>query len=210
MIIASSPFLYIPKYSGIAFLHVWNYIQQDVFIRRFTDIIKEKYDNFFVDCIIEPITDLRTFYKKISQLKSIERIKATIRPPNPLFGYFWESLKEYIIDRNASEMKLDEKSAPGNNINNDLKKIIDIIITEGDVKEIEKTSIKIGDASILMAADGYGHGQVEGIEGKKTVIVSTKQTKLSIKFDKDPDPIKLKEEVTDIFKEIKKQRHMDH
>ncbi len=67
------------------------------------------------------------------------------------------------------------------------------------LKNIEKTSIKIGDACILMAADGYGHGQVEGIEGKKTVIVSTKETKLSIKFDKDPDPLKLKDEVTDIF-----------
>ena len=45
--VASSPFVYLPDFSGIAYLHVWNQIQKDVFPRRFKSIIEKAYDNFF-------------------------------------------------------------------------------------------------------------------------------------------------------------------
>lgn len=208
MIIARSPFIYFPQYSGLVYLHVWNYIQQEVFVNRFSEIVKAKYDDFFVDCIIEPITDLRTFFTKISSLQSIERIKATVHPPNPLFGHFWRKLKDYLLERNVSEMKIDEKSDPGKSIDNDLKKIINVIISEEKIESIKQ--VDIGDAAILMAADGYGHGHIEGTEGNKMVIVSTRETKLSILFDKEPDPIELKNQVIEIFEDINKKRHMDH
>ncbi len=37
---ASAPFVYLPEFSGLAFLHVWNGIQEDVFPRRFKAIIE--------------------------------------------------------------------------------------------------------------------------------------------------------------------------
>ena len=58
---ASAPFVYLPQFSGLAFLHVWNGIQEDVFPRRFKAIIEAAYDNFFVDCTVEPVTDYRAF-----------------------------------------------------------------------------------------------------------------------------------------------------
>jgi hypothetical protein len=210
MIVASSPFIYMPKYSGIVYLHLWNQIQQDVFVNRFSELVVEKYEKFFVSCEIEAITDLRSFYKKISELSSIERINATIHPPNPLFGRYWKSLKDYLEKRNTSDMKIEEKCDPGKSINNELKKIIKSLLENKEINPKEIELINIGDAAILMAADGYGHGKVEGIEGKRTVIISTRETKLSILFDKDPDPIELKNAVEEIFKNINKERHMDH
>lgn len=210
MIIASSPFIYIPKYSGIVYLHIWNQIQQEVFVKRFTELVMEKYENFFVSCEIESISDLRTFYNKISDLNSIERISATIHPPNPLFGLYWKSLRDYLIKRKTSDMKIEEKCNPGGNINNDLKKLIKIIIDKKEISISNIESINIGDAAVLMAADGYGHGKVEGIEGNRTIIVSTRDTKMSIIFDKEPDPIALMNTVEEIFKTINQDRHMDH
>ncbi|MBA4077142.1 MAG: hypothetical protein C0508_19050, partial [Cyanobacteria bacterium PR.023] len=43
---ASSSFIYLPEYSGVAFLHVWNGIQEDVFPRRFKSIIEAAFDGF--------------------------------------------------------------------------------------------------------------------------------------------------------------------
>jgi hypothetical protein len=46
LLIASAPFVYLPKYSGIAYLHVWNQIQEELFPRRLKAIIEAAYDNF--------------------------------------------------------------------------------------------------------------------------------------------------------------------
>ena len=93
LIIASSPFVYIPEYAGIAYLHIWNQIKQKTFINRFEKIIIEKYDNFFIDFRIKPITDLVGFLEHLSKFSSINMIKARVTPPNPLYGHLWKSLK---------------------------------------------------------------------------------------------------------------------
>jgi hypothetical protein len=56
LLVASSPFVYLPDYSGLAFLHVWNHIQEDLFPRRFKAVIEATHKNFFVDyCLRMPI-----------------------------------------------------------------------------------------------------------------------------------------------------------
>ena len=70
LLVASAPFVYLPEFSGIAYLHVWNGIQEELFSRRFKNVIEATYQNFFVDCSIEPLADYREFSAK---LKGIER-----------------------------------------------------------------------------------------------------------------------------------------
>lgn len=210
MIIASSPFVYIPKVSGIAFLHIWNHIEEDTFVNRFTRLIIEKYDGFFVDCDVEPITDLRKFYIKISSLDTIERISAKVVPPNPLFGIHWESLLRYLRERKISELKVDEKASLGGEINTQITEIIKQMI---DKVEIDKALLKetpIGDAAILMSADGYGNAKVIGSVDGKTVVVNTKDSRISIIFEKKPEPLKLYDAVFNIFDEINKERYLKH
>jgi len=205
--VASSPFVYLPEYSGIAYLHVWNQIQQDVFIRRFKELIEKKYGNFFVDCRIEAISDLATFYKKISDLSSINYISSKVNPPNPMFGPLWRSLMDYLKKRHVNELKIEEKARPGEEIKSNLKELIKKV--ELDSLEINYTP-DIADAAILMATDGYGQGKVHGVEGNKKVVVCTSDTIKNFKFDTEPDPLKLYETARDIFKEITEKRHMEH
>ena len=88
--------IYFKEFSGIAYLHVWNSIEDRTFKSRFSRIVREKFDDFFVDCAIEPISDIKTFAEKILGLTAITDIRAKVSPPNPLFGRCWKSLNDYI------------------------------------------------------------------------------------------------------------------
>ncbi len=52
LLVASSPFVYLPDVSGIAFMHVWNGIQEDLFPKRFCSLNWELYFDFKLGCII--------------------------------------------------------------------------------------------------------------------------------------------------------------
>ena len=161
LLAASSPFVYLPQHSGIAYLHVWDGIQQDVFPRRFKTLVEAAYDRFFVDCTIEPIADYQTFISKLSAIEVFHDISATVRPPNPLFGRLWGSLREYIVHRNADEVRVREtaENAPG--LNTRLAQLMTLLLENPDFEPKEIPDIT--DAALLMAADGYGRGKVIGI-----------------------------------------------
>jgi len=108
LVIAESPFVYIPEHSGIAFLNVYNQIEQKTFISRFCEIIENTHKGFFVNCNIEMVTDLRTFAKKLLSLEGIYFIRAKVSPPNPLFGPLWAPLKEYLEMRNTDRLLITE------------------------------------------------------------------------------------------------------
>lgn len=207
--IASSPFVYLPDYSGIAFLHVWNQIEQATFIRRFTTIVKEKFKNFMVECEIEAVSDITTFKKRLLKLSSIDLIQAKVHPPNPLFGPLWKSLKEYLDKRKAAELRFEEKAEKGEELQSKIKELL--ALAEGDKKsDKDAMDVDITDAAILMATDGYGRGKVQGIEGKKKVVIHTQETVKNFKFDTEPEPLDLYNLAEGIFKEISEKRHMEH
>ncbi|MFH0810359.1 MAG: hypothetical protein V2A77_07820 [Pseudomonadota bacterium] len=106
LLIASSPFVYLPTFSGIAYLHVWNVIERKSFQRIFKNVVEAKYENFFAECDIDPITDLRAFAVRVADLTDICEISAKVHPPNPLFGRFWKKLDAYIKRRNAEEVSM--------------------------------------------------------------------------------------------------------
>lgn len=113
---ASAPFVYLPQFSGLAFLHVWNGIQEDIFPRRFKAIIEAAYDNFFVDCTVEPVADYRAFLQKLRSLDRITELSAKVHPPNPLFGRLWGSLDEYVKKRQADEVSVRERTEKPNGL----------------------------------------------------------------------------------------------
>lgn len=209
LLISSSPFVYIPEFSGIAYLHVWNHIQEAVFRRRFSQIVKEKHDNFFVDCEIELISDYRKFVTKLKEIELFTEITAKVFPPNPLFGDLWKNLNKYIKDRNASEIKIDEKSNKIDGLSSDLLSIIEDI-TDEKISSDTKKRASITDAAVLMAADGYGSSKIVGKSRDKEVIIRTHDTKKSFLFDKDPQAKDLAEEVEKQFSGISEERNMEH
>lgn len=211
LLVASSPFVYVPDHSGIAFLNVYSHIEQKTFIDRFNKIIEESHNGFFVDCHIELISDLKSFAAKLGALERIYQINSKISPPNPLFGPLWSSLKDYLIERNTDRMTIIENAPESKSIETDLPNIVQLAADqESDQEYFTEEEIPIGDAAILMAADGYGSGTVRGMQNEEIVTIKTSETAKNFSFTKIPDPYELYEKVLSIFEKIKNNRHMQH
>ncbi|TDM09009.1 MAG: hypothetical protein C4K60_06550 [Ideonella sp. MAG2] len=205
---ASSPFVYLPQYSGIAFLHVWNGIQEDVFGRHFQKIIEEAYDRFFVGCEIDPITDYTAFSKRLESIDVFTEISAKVYPPNPLFGRLWGSLNEYVKKRRASDVSVKETSSTQSGISTQVAQLVREIMTNPNYEPNFEPDIT--DAAVLMAADGYGSGKITGFEGATEVVIRTSDSQKSFLFDKDPIASELVREVEVQFRRVSIERDMGH
>lgn len=214
LIDASSPFVYIPAHSGLGFQHIWNKIEFRTFPKRLAKIITFYHGDFFVECSIELISDLRRFIEKLSAIQRIERVRARVEPPNPLFGPLWASLKEHLLSRNAGQLKVDEKAVPGGAL---LSKVAEHVreqvrhpdnLTGPEPTPDEPANIV--DAALLMAADGYGSGVVSGTTAEKPVTVRTGDTVLNFEFDADPSPETLYEIVKWHLQQIETERGLQH
>lgn len=205
---ASAPFVYLPEFSGLSYLHVWNGIQEDVFPRRFKAIIEAAYDNFFVDCTVEPVADYRAFLSKLQSLERITELSAKVHPPNPLFGRLWESLDQYVKKRQADEVLVRETSERPNGLASKLTELIQHIL-ENPAYE-PPVAPDITDAAMLMAADGYGAGKAVGTEDGYEVVVRTSESQKSFLFDKEPEPESLGGAAAEHFRRISTERDMKH
>lgn len=205
---ASAPFVYLPDFSGLAFLHVWNGIQEDVFPRRFKTIIEAAYDNFFVECSVEPVADYRAFLEKLRSLEKIVELSARVHPPNPLFGRLWGSLEKYVRKRQADEVVVREHTDKPAGLATELLTLIQRILDNPKYEpEVEPD---IADAAILMSADGYGTGKAVGIENGHEVAVRTSESQKSFLFDKQPDPEELAIAARRHFELVSRERNMQH
>jgi hypothetical protein len=205
---ASAPFVYVPQFSGLAFLHVWNGIQEDVFPRRFKSIIEAAYDNFFVDCTIEPVADYRAFLDRLKSLDRITELSARVHPPNPLFGRLWSGLDKYVKKRKAEEVSVRETTEKPGGLSTQLLALIQNILE--NPKYEPESEPDITDAAMLMAADGYGNGKAIGTEGEHEVIVRTSESQKSFLFAKEPRPEDLAAAAQSQFSRISDERDMNH
>jgi len=208
--VAASSFVYLPGFSGIAYQHIWNKIEHKTFRLVFSELIKAAFGNFFVSCEIEPIVEYIEFVKKIHTLKRITRLKSAVHPPNPLYGRLWKSLREYLAKRELDELRIKEDAGKDGNIKTELPKILDKFTQKAPSAKIDvKGDLDIGDASVLMAADGYGKASVEGHDGKRTIIVKTLDITKNFRFDAEPDASSLYEVAYSLFKEISQSRYLE-
>ncbi|WP_158703200.1 hypothetical protein [Pseudomonas chlororaphis] len=205
---ASAPFIYLPDFSGLAFLHVWNGIQENVFPRRFKAIVEAAYDNFFVGCTVEPVTDYRAFLERLKTLDSIKELSAKVSPPNPLFGRLWGGLDEYVRKRQADEVSVRESTSKSQGLSTDLLELIENILLDPNYQPAFEPDIT--DAAVLMAADGYGSGKAVGTEEGVEVVIRTSESQKSFLFDKDPDPELLANIVRGYFERVSSERDMRH
>jgi hypothetical protein len=211
LLVASVPFVYIPAHSGIAFLAGSSNIDHSTFIRRFCSIIEGSLDNFFVECQIEVITDLRALAIRVSALDAIYKIQSRVSPPNPLFGPLWENLKKYLIQRNADRLNLTENAGPGEVLQSMLPELASSYTETAQYPSPDLlTPIPVGDAAILMAVDGYGAGIIRGRIRGDTVVIRTSETIANFSFDKDPTPEGLYSAANEQFDRIRADRYMEH
>jgi len=205
---ASAPFVYLPEFSGLAFLHVWNGIQEDIFPRRFKSIIESAYDNFFVGCTVEPVADYRAFLEKLQSLDIITELSAKVHPPNPLFGRLWGGLDKYVRRRQADEVSVRETTNKPKGLSTQLIELIEHILENPSYEPVDEPDIT--DAALLMAADGYGSGKAVGTEDGHDVVIRTSESQKSFLFDKKPDPEMLAALARGHFERVSSERDMRH
>ena len=211
MRVASSHFVYIPSVSGIAFSKESPHIEENTFAHRFSSVIKHTHDDFFVDCDINLIADLKTFAQKLMALEGVYRISANLNPPNPIFGPLWKPLNDYIKSRRSDKMLIREEAQGSKPLQTELPKIVDAVSKQTAEEIFEpENELPIGDSAILMAADGYGSGHVKGTNNGKKVIIKTSETPRNFSFDEEPSNMELFEEAYSIFKDIENERHLKH
>ena len=155
LLVASSPFVYLPSFSGIAYLHIWNEIKEELFERRFKTLIESVYQNFFVDCQIEPVSDYKAFTTKVRELDRITEIAAKIHPPNPLFGRIWGPLKDYVQKRNASEASFKEQQDGSTGLKTNIVTLMEGILENPKFEPVEE--VDITDAALLLTRQANGY-----------------------------------------------------
>lgn len=207
-----SPFVYVPQFSGIAYRHIWNAMPSDQFERVFKELVEGRYGKFFVGCDIEPISDFRTFVRRLSRLDLITEIRAKVVPPNPLFGPCWKSLSEYLRKRRLQEAQIIEVGTQG--IQSKLSQIAEAVQQESEPTSwpqlMEPLLDGVGDAAVLMSADGYGRGAVKGTEEGRSVVVKTSDNQKSFLFDADPNPARLFEMAFDQLERVNNEQGLQH
>lgn len=208
--IASSPFVYVPDLSGISFLHVSNHIEYKTFMNRWSEVVNASHEKILAHCDIDPITDLRSFARKLESLDGIYRVSASVSPPNPLFGPLWEELKKYLESRGTDKMKVEEDSNLHEPLDTQLPEHVRGIVQQTKDNPYKPDPLPIGDAAILMAADGYGKGYVRGKQGEDFVIIRTSETVRNFSFSRDPEPEELYRKTVEVLIHITEERHMEH
>ncbi len=212
LIDASSEFVYIPGFSGIIFRLNPGKIEPKQFIKWFNKIVEDTLGIIFVECSIKLIDDLRDFYQKIIKLDKITTLQSKVNPPNPLFGKFWEPLKNYLIGRNADEVVFKEVSKSGELFTR-IKEILELLMN-GTKEEIEdyinSNDISLVDTSILMSLDGYGDGNIIGKENNKMTKIKLHEKTLNFSIPKDHSIEDIYEKAVTIFSRINNERYMEH
>jgi hypothetical protein len=211
LIDASSAFVYLPDFSGLAYRHVWNALTREQFERVFKSLVEHKY--LLAGCDVDPVTDLRTFVMRLSRLDRITELQATVSPPNPLFAPCWKSLSEYLRKRRLATVQIKEQADSG--IETRVKEIAEAVLrTEQSVDQLmemmEPLLDGVGDAALLMAADGYGSARVTGKEGAHDAVIRTSDNQKSFLLDGDPEPEILFERALEAFQKISNERGLHH
>lgn len=210
--IASSQFVFLPEYATIAHRHIWNKITAHDFRDRFASLVRSRHRDFFVECELSPITDHRRFFQKITELESLSEIKATVKPPNPLFGPLWRDFSKYVRTRNADSVTIDERASPQKQLNSDLPAIVAEATGKADAMPdaSRNAPLPIGDAAVLMAADGYGRGEITGIHNGASVVIRTSDDAVLLRLPADtPIPV-LAEQTLRRVLQLNEERNLSH
>lgn len=108
-------------------------------------------------------------------------------------------------------MLIREDSGPKETLQTELATYINGILKQTpDEAYTPKEAPPIGDAAVLMAADGYGSGHIKGKRGGQWVVIKTSETIKNFSLPLEHSPQDLFKEAYKVFKKIEEDRHMKH
>lgn len=213
MQVASAQFVYIPSHAALAHRHIWNKITAQDFRKRFSSLISSKFRDFFVECELRPITDYRQFYIKLAEMDTVRELKAKVNPPNPLFGPLWRELSQHIRSRNAKSLSVEESSASADGLNSQLPEVVRQSLAETPEQQqarARETPLPIEDAAIVMAADGYGRGEVTGVKEGASVVIRTSDDAVLLRLPADVSIEDLANQALTRVLQLNRERALEH
>jgi len=212
LVTAASPFIYIPSHACFSHQHVWNQIRPADFRKHIANLIKDFHAGFFVDCELHAIVEMQKFALRLADLSEIERIRATVKPPNPLFSPHWKSLKDYLHKRRASQLHLREQADHGNALDSSLIEAAKATLEALDQDEASSIvePLPLADAAVLMAADGYGSAEIVGKSGTVAHVIRTTDNVVELKLPADEAPDVIAAATYSAIERINKRRSLTH
>jgi len=211
--VARSQFVYVPAYELVAYEHVWNHIEFGRFPKLFQSIVEARAGEFFASCELNVIADIRSFVVAISEMVEIDRIRANVRPPNPLFGDLWKDLRDYLTRRRASQLRVDERSTGKSGLDTNISRTIAAVAssdTNTSSTNAPRQPLELADAAVAMAADGYGEASVEGRTSRGQKTVRTRDSAITFKLPSDAPAISIAEKAIMESAKIGSERNLRH
>lgn len=177
---AASLFAFLPEEADFGHRHIWNEIRPLDFRTQMAELIVNFHSGFFVECSLQPIADLQRFLTRLAELETVTELKARVSPPNPLFGDLWRELKEYLDRRRLRNLAIKETARQGSTVASSAP---ELARRTGNPREPTPAPAPIGDAAVLMAADGYGTAQVSGRSGSDVRVIKTSESAVQLILD---------------------------
>lgn len=205
---AASLFVYFPDETVFGHRKIWNQISERDFRVQIAELIVNFHGKFFVECELQPITDLSRFLSKLARIDEVSELKAQVFPSNPLFSPYWRKLNDYLKERRLRRMAIKESAKPGVALQTSAPEIVRRIETAAVGAKSDSTPI--GDAAILMATDGYGHAEVTGRSGSTVVVVKTSESSVHLKLEADVSSQELAKAVINDVLARNKGRRLTH
>ena len=164
-VIGTAKFVLEVKTGLIAYTVPARQISQLSFLNRFTELIEEANDNFFVEATIETIEERGDLMERLRSMNRIDEIKINLHPSNPSSAKIWETVDKRIQGLNAAKYSQQYEAKKG-----------------GPSLQTDNQIIQ----SIAMAEDGYGTAQAKGInQDGQQVRYSTTDNPESFKLEND-------------------------
>jgi hypothetical protein len=156
-VVAKSEFFLHYQSEVIAYHPTASRLSNRQFRNMFAQLIEAGHDHFFVDVSIELIEEECGIIEAVKRFQVIRRISIEIHPTNPSNRKIYEDIDRRLKDLEAQKLRQSiEGGRDGLNKH---------ALLQDDIYE-----------SLVMAADGYGKGNIQGIlEGAK-VTISTGQS----------------------------------
>ena len=171
-VVAKSDFFLHYQSEVIAYRPIANRLSESQFREMFARLIEAAHHHFFVSAALELIEEEFGIIEAVKKFQIIQRIVIEVHPTNPSNRKTYQRIDERLKRLKAQRMKQSIEGGEGG-LNKDT-------LEEDDIY-----------AGLVMAADGYGKGRVQGVLDGAKVTISTGQSpvKKEILFSENPEEV---------------------
>jgi hypothetical protein len=182
-VIARSEFFFHYRTAVIAYRPITNRLSATQFREITARLIESAHDNFFVSAEIESVDEDLEIREAVGKFETISKISFDLHPSNPSLRPIWRAVDERLKALEARRLRETVEARE-----------------DGFNKDILMNDDAFG--GLIMAADGYGKGRVEGVLDGRKVTISTEDSPVKKEVIPSDDPVDLLSQLMPTFRRI--------